>query len=233
MTGILWLMFFLEYRGVWFSREDAACPAKFESSDMPCIRELDGIIRENLGNAVLYSWDMTFRPVLLPDKSRVYNIRFDFVSSGEALTFAGKTMSPARGEYLVFNFRACAKNGELAILEFRTGKKNALSAPADRSVSPLSLKNSQCIAERIGSLLEGTGFQAQIAYALFHQGKKTFIQIRMDLFSEKNETLRIGSRSVSIKGGKREKILLRLSPDLRTADDLRKLPFFTRLLSAE
>ena len=232
MTGILWLMFFLEYRGVWFSKEDAACPVKFEERDMPCIRELDGIIREKLGNAVLYSWDMTFRPVLLPDRLRAYNIRFDFVSSGEPFTFAEKEMAPGCGEHQTFSLRAMMKNGKMEILEFRTGRKNVLSSPADRSVSPLDLKDSKRIAERVEALLEGTGLRAQIAYALFHRRKRSFIQLRMELLSEKDETLRIGSRSVLIKARKREEFLLRLSPDLRTAEDLRKLPLFTRLLSA-
>lgn len=232
MTGILWLMFFLEYRGVWFSKEDAACPVKFESGDMPSIRELDGIIRKNLGNAVLYSWDMTFRPVLLPDRSKAYNIRFDFISSGEPFTFAGKEMRPECGEYQTFDLRALMKNGKMEILEFRTGRKNALSSPADKSVSPLDLKDSKRIAERVEALLEGTGLQAQIAYALFHRRKRSFIQLRMELFSEKDETLRIGSQSVLIKARKREGILFRLSSDLRNADGLRKLPMLTRLFSA-
>lgn len=232
MTGILWLMFFLEYRGVWFSKEDAACPVKFESGDMPSIRELDGIIRKDLGNAVLYSWNMTFRPVLLPDCSKAYNIRFDFISSGEPFTFAGKEMRPECGEYQTFDLRALMKNGKMEILEFRTGRKNALSSPADKSVSPLDLKDSKRIAERVEALLEGTGLQAQIAYALFHRRKRSFIQLRMELFSEKDETLRIGSQSVLIKARKREGILFRLSPDLRNADGLRKLPMLTRLFSA-
>ena len=152
MTGILWLMFFLEYRGVWFSKEDPAHPVKFESSDMPCIRELGTAILDQLGRAVLYSWDMTFRPVILPDRSRAYNIRFDFISSGEQFTFAEKKMEPECGEHLTFNLRAVMKNGRMEILEFRTGKKNALPSPADRSVSPLDLKNSARIAERTGSI---------------------------------------------------------------------------------
>ena len=231
MTGILWLMFFLEYRGVWFSKEDAACPVKFESGDMPFIRELDGIIRKELGNAVLYSWDMTFRPVLLPDRSKACNIRFDFVSSGEPFTFAGKEMRPECGEHQTFDLRALMKNGKMEILEFRTGRKNALSSPADKSVSPLDLKDSKRIAERVEALLEGTGLQAQIAYALFHRRKRSFIQLRMELFSEKDEILRIGSQSVFIKARKREGILFRLSPDLRNADGLRKLTLLPWKLS--
>ena len=232
MTGILWLMFFLEYRGVWFSKEDAACPVKFESGDMPCIRELGHTILEQLDKAVLYSWDMTFRPVLLPDRSKAYNIRFDFVSSGEPFTFAEKEMKFGCGEHQTFDLRAVMKNGKMEILEFRTGRKNALSSPADKSVSPLDLKDSKRIAERVEALLEGTGLRAQIVYALFYRRKKSFIQLRMELFSEKDETLRIGSQSVFIKAGKREEILLRLSPDLRNAEGLRKLPLFTRLFSA-
>jgi len=233
MIGILYLMFHLEYRGIWFSKNDPAKPLKFEESDLPRIKELGTAFFEQLRPFVLYSWDMVLRPVLLPDGSRVYNLRFDFAASDNApFSLAGETLKLKKGKCFTFNLRARMNSGKIEIPEFRTGRKNALVSPANKKISPLNLKGSEKLAECVSSLLKEYEFDWQIAEAVFHRTRHPYLQIRINLYSGKAVAIRIGNDEVSCRAERRESISFRLTPELEYAGGLKRLSLAGKLLSA-
>ena len=236
VSGLLWLMFFIEYRGVWFGKEDRGRPQKFEESDLPVLRETGLRLLKRLAPVTLYCWDMVLRPVLLPDGRRVFNIRFDFVSSvTERFSLEDRFPSIAleRGKKNTFHFRVCLDKGDgLEFLEFDPAKRLCLSSPASKKVSALDLRNSPAAVKAVETLFGGMEFERQILSMEYHAGKTPFLDVCVLVFSGSAVPFAAGSESVRIAGGKREHLRFRLHPDLSYAGHLRKEGLLKRVFSA-
>ena len=236
VSGLLWLTFFIEYRGVWFGKEDRGRPQKFEESDMPVLRETGLRLLKHLAPVTLYCWDMVLRPILLPDGRRVFNIRFDFVSSVTE-RFSLEERFPSilleRGKKETFHFRVCLDSGEgLEFLEFDPAKRLRLSSPASKKVSALDLRNSPSAGKAVDALFAGTEFERQIISMDYHAEKKPFLSVSVLVFSPSAVMFAPGDDSIRLAGGKRERIRFRLNPDLSYAGHLKKDGLFQRVLSA-
>lgn len=236
ISGILWLMFFIEYRGVWFGKEDRGRPQKFEDADLPVIKETGTRLQERLKQITLYSWDMVVRPVLLPDGRRVFNIRYDFVSAVTepflpAEPFAAVEL--VRGKRYAFHFRVCpGDEGGLEFLEFDPAKRWRLTSPASRKVSALDLRNSAGAVEAIVALFSRYDFNWQAVFVEYHAGRKPYLNVAVQTFPTVPVELAFGDDAVKLSGGKRECVSFRLNPDLAYAGHLKKLSLFGQLFSA-
>lgn len=237
VAGILWLMFFIEYRGVWFGKEDRGRPRRFEESDLPQLRETGLRLQKRLKTVTLYSWPMVLRPVLLPDGRRVFNVRYDFVSSVSGpfrLEGSFPETELIRGGKYCFHFRACAGSGEeeLLFLEFDPAKRSRLSAPASKSVSPLDLRNSPAALAAVDSLFAGSGVEHQVSAIEFHARRKPFLEVSIFVVSPSGTTWSIRGESVKLAPGRREILHFRLNPDLSCAGHLKKGGLLRRLLTS-
>lgn len=236
VSGILWLMFFIEYRGVWFGKEDRGRPQKFEESDLPVLRETGLRLLDRMKPVSLYFWDMVLRPVLLPDGRRVFNIRCDFVSSVTerfCLEERFPSIDLERGKKYTFHFRVCLDNGEnLEYFEFDPAKRLSLSSPASKKVSPLDLRNSPAVVEAVGALFADAGLECRIVSVEYHAERSPFLSVSVLVVADTAATFSAGGESVRLGGGKKEHLRFRLNPDLSYAGHLKKEGILRRFLFA-
>lgn len=236
VAGILWLMFFIEYRGVWFGKEDRGRPQKFEESDLPVLRETGLRLLKRLSPVTLYCWDMVLRPVILPDGRRVFNIRYDFVSAVTerfALEERFPSIALERGKKYTFHFRVSLDKGEgLEFFEFDPAKRLQLSSPALKKVSSLDLRNSPALQQVLESMFAGRSYDWQLVSMEYHAEKKPYLSAAVVVFSPTVAEFAAGSDSIRIAGEKRECFRFRLNPDLSYGGHLRKESLFRRIFSA-
>ena len=199
VIGILWCMFAIEYRGVWFGPEDPGVPQKFREEELPILRTIGREIQKRTKERCLYAWDLVLRPIRMPDGERLYNIRYDFVPSSDGpleLDPAFDAVELTAGVPLTLSLRAGLREEKVFLTELEVNRRHPLSGPANRKVSPLDLKNSdpalKAVAEAVLPALpklEGVEVLSSSADAEFRfagavfplkKGKVRPLEFRMD-----------------------------------------------------
>ena len=241
VIGILWCMFAVEYRGVWFGPEDPACPRKFEDSDLPVAKTIGMELEKRIREQSLYAWDLFFRPVRMPDGSRLYNIRCDFVPSSDTFLTLDSGFPPAElksGVPVTLSLRAGLRGGELFLTELAVNRRFPLSGPANRRVSPLNLKNSdpalKAAAAAVANALPDPEEKISwgIAFLEYVRAKEPFLRVGLELVApEKDSEFKFAGSVFSLKKGRLLALEFRMDPLLKNCSHAAKAGLWKRLMS--
>ena len=236
VTGIMWCMFALDYRGVWFRKDDQAKPQKFSETDLPVMKIIGTELQNRVKPHALYTWDLVLRPVLMPDGARLFNIRFDFVPSADG-SFVLDPEFPAvplkRGVPLTLSLRAGLRGENVCIAELQVNRKRPLSGPANRKISPLNLKNSD---PALKFIVDGIAPSVPadctwgIAFLEYVRTKTPHLHSGLEIVSAKDAAFRFAGSEFSLKAGKPLQLEFDVDAVLTFLSHPRKAGWMKRLL---
>ncbi len=237
VIGIMWCMFALEYRGVWFRSDDPARPQKFDESDLPAMKTIGRELQSRTRELSLCAWDMVLRPVLMPDGSRLFNIRYDFIPSRDGGWVVDSAYPPVvltRGVPLSLSLRAGLRDGAVFLTELQADRKHPLPGPADRNVSPLDLKNSDSALKFvIGNMAQYPERELTwgIAFMDYVRTGIPRLRVGIEASAAHDMTLKIAGTPFPLKAGKKLALEFDVDPLLTTLSNPRKAGLRKRLLS--
>lgn len=237
VIGIMWCMFAIEYRGVWFRPGDPAKPQKFDDADLPVMKTIGTGIQEQTKESVLYAWDMVLRPVLMPDGTRLFNIRYDFVPSRDGSLAFGPDHPPVelkRGVPITLSLRAGLRGGAVFYTEFQVNRKHPLSGPANRKVSPLNLKNSdpalKIIIDRMAQYPE-SDLTWGIAFIDYVRLPEPRLHAGIEVAALRDLELEFAGVKFPLNAGKRLALEFDIDPLLTTLSNPRKAGRLKKILA--
>ncbi len=237
VIGIMWCMFALDYRGVWFRKDDSARPQKFSETDLSVMKVIGTELQNRVKPYALYTWDLVLRPVLMPDGTRLFNIRFDFVPSADG-SFELDPEHPAvplkRGVPLTLSLRAGLREEHVRISELLINRKHPLSGPANRKISPLNLKNSDPALKFIVDSVAPTvpaDCTWGVAFLEYARTKTPHLHGGLEIVSAKDAAFRFTGSEFPLKAGKTLQLEFDVDTLLTVLSHPRKAGFMKKLLS--
>ena len=240
VIGILWCMFAIEYRGVWFGPEDPGVPQKFREEELPILRTIGMEIQKRTKERCLYAWDLVLRPIRMPDGERLYNIRYDFVPSSDGpleLDPAFDAVELTAGVPLTLSLRAGLREEKVFLMELEVNRRHPLSGPANRKVSPLDLKNSdpalKAVAEAVlPALPKLEGVTWGVAFLEYVRSKRPFLRVGIEVLSSSADAeFRFAGAVFPLKKGKVRPLEFRMDPRLKSCYGAGKPGAWKRLMS--
>ena len=237
VTGIMWCMFALEYRGVWFRPDDPARPQKFDENDLPVMKTIGTELQNRTRELSLCAWDMVLRPVLMPDGARLFNIRYDFIPSRDGAWEIDPAYPPVtltRGVPLTLSLRAGLRDGAVFLTELQANRRHPLPGPANRKCSPLDLKNSDpALKLVIGHMARypETELTWGIAFMDYVRSGTPHLHVGIEVSAVHDMTLELAGTPFPLKAGKRLALEFDIDPLLTTLSNPRRAGWRKRLLA--